>query len=140
MSMTVAPCRNKSEAEVRYRPHPPGEFKEGDIVEGAVSFIAYPLPKTGEGPQYKLVATLRALNLLSSEYREVGTTIQRHTSRTNGDTQRAKPVRKTYEDKHRGRKSDEAVPHARTLKRKLLVYEEDDEFCGAEGVMDVTKG
>lgn len=51
----------------RYSALQPSQFKEGDIVEATVAFIAYP-----SGPHsYKLVTTLRALALVSSQFREV---------------------------------------------------------------------
>lgn len=51
----------------------PGQFKEGDIVEAAVTFMAFPLAKDvpGRDVGYKLVTTLRGLTLVTSEYREV---------------------------------------------------------------------
>jgi hypothetical protein len=56
----------------RYETIPPKEFKEGDIVEAGVSFVAYPLGNNGP---YKLVLVLRSLALVSSEFREVSNTI-----------------------------------------------------------------
>lgn len=57
----------------RFDTLPPGDFKEGDIVDAAVTFMAFPLGKeyTRERPAYKLVIALRGLTLLTSEYREV---------------------------------------------------------------------
>ncbi|KAJ2913339.1 hypothetical protein MD484_g7076, partial [Candolleomyces efflorescens] len=50
----------------RYETLTPSEFKEGDIVEAGVSFVAYP---QGKGHPFKLVFTLRSLALISSEHR-----------------------------------------------------------------------
>lgn len=55
----------------RYTGFRPAEFREGDVVEAAISFVAYPLPRDGEQIRFKLVYTLRALSMVSSEFREV---------------------------------------------------------------------
>lgn len=51
----------------------PAEFKEGDLVEATVTFIAFPLGRVqdGQAEGYKLVVTLRGLTHLNREFREV---------------------------------------------------------------------
>lgn len=61
----------------RYVELAPSEFKEGDVVEAAVAFMAYPLPQDGDVRRYKMVVALRALSLLSSEFREVRNAVPR---------------------------------------------------------------
>ncbi|KAH6888884.1 hypothetical protein BKA70DRAFT_1442720 [Coprinopsis sp. MPI-PUGE-AT-0042] len=54
------------EGAPRYDPCDPSLFKEGDIVEAAITFVCVPV----KGGEYKFITTLRALALLSSSQRE----------------------------------------------------------------------